>query len=47
MVRSGDDTIAEALEWVGQTTLQTPPLKTNVLEAVKKAQSYPEVSIIM
>lgn len=38
------ENIANAVEWVGQTPPQTPPIRTNIVEATVKAMSLSEVS---
>lgn len=43
LVKVTSETIASAVNWVAQTPPQTPPIKTNIAEALIKALSLTEV----
>lgn len=43
-MKTTSETIANAVEWVEQTPPQTPPIRTNIVEALIKALSLGEVS---
>ena len=44
LVKATSEAIADAVEWVGQTPPQTPPIRINVAEAIIKALAITEVS---
>ena len=44
LIKTTNETIANAVEWVEQTPPQTPPIRTNVVEALIKALSMGEVN---
>ena len=44
LVKTTNETIANAVEWVEKTPTQTPPIRTNVVEALIKAFSMGEVN---
>lgn len=46
LVKATNENIANAVEWVRQTPPQTPPIRTNVVEATIKALSLSEVSVL-
>ena len=42
-----DKHIEEAVEWVGQTKLQTPPLTSNIFQALSQALEHIEVNYLV
>lgn len=45
LVKTTNETIANAVEWVEQTLPQNPPIRTNIVEALVKALSMGEVTV--
>lgn len=46
LVQTTDDNIASAIQWVEQTTPQTTPFKTNVVEGITKALAHSEADAV-
>ena len=45
-MKATDENITNAVDWVRQTPPQTPPIRTNIVEAIIKALSFSEVHTI-
>lgn len=46
LAQTSDNTVASAVQWVEQTTPQTMPFKTNIVEGIMKALSHSEADAV-